>query len=83
MQMYIFDANKCIKKEPTYFLILHTFSKKFGRIGVKFGYSKKATKFEKIFHLKFDVTQQCQRSIFQTFWKPDFGTRFLFFKLGI
>ena len=24
---------------------------------VKFGYSEKATKFEKIFHLKFDVTQ--------------------------
>ena len=24
-----------------------------------------------------------ERSIFQTFWKPDFGTRFLFFKLGI
>ena len=24
---------------------------------VKFGYSKKATKFEKIFHLKFDATQ--------------------------
>ena len=24
---------------------------------IKFGYSKKATKFEKIFHLKFDTTQ--------------------------
>ena len=24
-----------------------------------------------------------KRSIFQTFWKPDFGARFLFFKLGI
>ena len=24
---------------------------------VKFGYSEKATKFEKIFHLKFDTTQ--------------------------
>ena len=24
---------------------------------VKFGYSKKATKFEKIFHLKFNVTE--------------------------
>ena len=24
---------------------------------VKFGYSEKATKFEKIFHLKFDATQ--------------------------
>ena len=24
---------------------------------VKFGYSEKATKFEKIFHLKFDVTE--------------------------
>ena len=24
---------------------------------VKFGYSEKATKFEKIFHLKFEVTQ--------------------------
>ena len=27
---------------------------------VKFGHSEKNTKFEKIFHLKFDVTQQCQ-----------------------
>ena len=27
---------------------------------VKFGYSEKATKFEKIFHLKFDVTEQRQ-----------------------
>ena len=25
--------------------------------GIKFGYSEKATKFEKIFHLKFDATQ--------------------------
>ena len=25
--------------------------------GVKFGYSEKATKFEKIFHLRFDTTQ--------------------------
>ena len=25
---------------------------------LKFGYSEKATKFEKIFHLKFDATQQ-------------------------
>ena len=24
---------------------------------IKFGYSEKATKFEKIFHLKFDATQ--------------------------
>ena len=24
---------------------------------LKFGYSEKATKFEKIFHLKFDVTE--------------------------
>ena len=24
---------------------------------VKFGYSEKATKFEKIFHIKFDVTE--------------------------
>ena len=24
---------------------------------IKFGYSKKATKFEKIFHLEFDVTE--------------------------
>ena len=24
---------------------------------IKFGYSEKATKFEKIFHLKFDVTE--------------------------
>ena len=27
---------------------------------LKFGYSEKATKFEKIFHVKFDVTEQCQ-----------------------
>ena len=27
---------------------------------LKFGHSEKNTKFEKIFHLKFDVTQQCQ-----------------------
>ena len=29
---------------------------------LKFGYSEKATKFEKIFHLKFDVTEceECQ-----------------------
>ena len=27
---------------------------------VKFGYSEKATKFEKTFHLKFDATQYCQ-----------------------
>ena len=24
---------------------------------IKFGYSEKATKFEKIFHLKFDITE--------------------------
>ena len=28
-----------------------------GSFIVKFGYSEKATKFEKIFHLKFDITQ--------------------------
>ena len=28
-----------------------------GLFSVKFGYSEKATKFEKIFHLKFDVTE--------------------------
>ena len=27
---------------------------------IKFGYSEKATKFEKIFHLKFDVTEYHQ-----------------------
>ena len=27
---------------------------------LKFGYYEKATKFEKIFHLKFDVTEWCQ-----------------------
>ena len=32
----------------------------------KFGYSKKATKFEKIFHLKFDVTK----------WRQIFSGRF-------
>ena len=26
-------------------------------VSVKFGYSEKATKFEKFFHLKFDATQ--------------------------
>ena len=29
----------------------------YGQRYVKFGYSEKATKFEKIFHLKFDATQ--------------------------
>ena len=48
---------------------------------LKFGYSEKATKFEKIYHLKFDVTEQRQRSTFQTFWKPDCCPDFLFFKL--
>ena len=32
-------------------------SKNQGEGAVKFGYSEKATKFEKIFHLKFDVTE--------------------------
>ena len=27
---------------------------------LKFGYSEKATKFEKIFHINFDVTEYCQ-----------------------
>ena len=38
---------------------------------VKFGYSEKATKFEKNFHLKFDPTQQCQilsGRFFQILW---------------
>ena len=38
---------------------------------VKFGYSEKATKFEKIFHLKFDATQYRQNlsgRFFQILW---------------
>ena len=40
---------------------------------LKFGYSEKATKFEKILHLKFDVTELCQILIgrfFHIFWPP-------------
>ena len=38
---------------------------------LKFGYSEKATKFEKIYHLKFDVTEQRQilsGRFFQILW---------------
>ena len=38
---------------------------------LKFGYSEKATKFEKIFHLKFDATQKRQiisGIFFQILW---------------
>jgi hypothetical protein len=38
---------------------------------LKFGYSEKATKLEKIFHVKFDVTEYCQilsRRFFQILW---------------
>ena len=38
---------------------------------IKFGYSEKATKFEKIFHLKFDLTEKRQilsGRFFQILW---------------
>ena len=38
---------------------------------LKFGYSEKATKFEKIFHVKFDITEQRQilsGRFFQILW---------------
>ena len=38
---------------------------------LKFGYSEKATKYEKIFHLEFDVTEYCQilsGRFFQILW---------------
>ena len=40
---------------------------------LKFGYSEKATKFKKIFHLEFDVTEWHQilsGRFFQIFWPP-------------
>ena len=43
----------------------------FYRVSLKFGYSEKATKFEKIFHLKSDDTEQCQilsERFFQILW---------------
>ena len=38
---------------------------------LKLGYFEKATKFEQIFHLKFDITEWCQifsGRFFQIFW---------------
>ena len=40
--------SKCKNKREIFF---------FNFFFLKFGYSEKATKFEKIFHLKFDATQ--------------------------
>ena len=51
----------------------------------KLGYSEKATKFEKIFHLKFDVTEQCQilsGRFFQILW-PSQIIRDLFTEMQI
>ena len=40
----------------------------FNQLGkVKFGYSERATKFEKIFNLKFDVTEYFKWKIFSNF----------------
>ena len=41
--------------DPTFQQILD--AKVLGLACIKFGYSEKATKFEKIFHLEFDATQ--------------------------
>ena len=41
---------ECVKVEPFAESSVSTFV-------VKFGYSEKASKFEKIFHLKFDITE--------------------------
>ena len=38
----------------SYYIIVKTV----GSFHIKFGYSEKATKFEKIFHLKFDATRR-------------------------
>ena len=44
---------------------------------VKFGYSEKATKFEKIFHLKFDVTENIRTLVllkcgFHSLWMTSY-----------
>ena len=48
---------------------------------LKFGYSEKATQFEKIFHLKFDVTENFKWKIFSNFLAfseyPNFNTLLL------
>ena len=51
---------------------MHKFqdSKVLASLTLKFRYSEKATKFEKMFHLNFDVTEQRQKSgrFFQILW---------------
>ena len=42
-------AKKTVRREGFFFACV--------LFSVKFGYSEKATKFKKIFHLKFDATQ--------------------------
>ena len=47
-------------------IISYTQNRRKVELILKFGYSEKATKFEKIYHLKFDVTEQ--RRFFQILW---------------
>ena len=55
-----FSMYACTGKTAPAF-ISHYFAmhicREFDEVKLKFGYSEKATKFEKIFHLKFDATQ--------------------------
>ena len=41
---------------------------------LKFGYSEKATQFEKMFHLKFDITEFCDlltiSELYPKIWEP-------------
>ena len=47
-----------VRLEPlTFFSTTNFVDSKLWEIFVKFGYSEKATKLEKIFHVKFDVTE--------------------------
>ena len=45
-----------------------SFHKRESKYFLKFGYSEKATKFEKNFYLKFDVTELTSGSFFQILW---------------
>ena len=55
-----FSMYACTGKTAPAF-ISHYFAmhicREFDEVKLKFGYSEKATKFEKMFHLKFDATQ--------------------------